>query len=142
MTCRLQALDQGIIRSVKCKYHINLFLKTLDGDINVEVAAFAKWFLLLDYLEVLKNAWTDVSIQTKGNCFCRALVKTEAVVLTAKKSIFSFFWQKFFQEEKSTDEDNLNLATLYCAESEIEVNEVAHKEPEEELATKSNVSKK
>lgn len=73
MTCLLQPLDAGIIRSFKVRARKHSTLKVLaqiEGVINVEYAAsLAKKFTVLDALKFVSLAWNEVTAETIKACF-------------------------------------------------------------------------
>jgi hypothetical protein len=73
-TSRLQAMDMGIIHSIKSNYRLKLaqkLLALLDSKSNPT----AKDIDLYDALIMLKDSWDEVSIETIKNCFVKSGLK-------------------------------------------------------------------
>ncbi len=73
-TSLLQPIDQGIIRSFKCLYKIQLVMKMLD---RLEETNNYELPDLKEALYMVHKAWQDVTVKTFKNCWhhCKYVVK-------------------------------------------------------------------
>jgi hypothetical protein len=68
-TSRLQPLDAGIIKTLKTKYRTSLVEKQLENIENsIECEEFEK-VTLLEAIEMISQAWNEVSVETIMNCW-------------------------------------------------------------------------
>jgi hypothetical protein len=69
-TSKLQPLDQGIIKNIKCHYRRRILMKTISGfEKNQQIPKLT----LMDCVNEISKAWDiDVKVETIMNCFKKA----------------------------------------------------------------------
>ena len=68
-TSATQPMDQGVIRSLKAKYHKNMVRKIIR---NLKKNKALPAISILNGMQMLVSAWNSVSIETIANCFRKA----------------------------------------------------------------------
>ena len=73
-TSKTQPMDQGVIRSLKAKYHKNVVRKIIQ---SVEKKKNLPKISLLQGMQMLVSAWDALSTQTIVNCFRKSGISTQ-----------------------------------------------------------------
>ena len=76
VTSKTQAMDQGVTRSLKAKYHKNVVRKIIQ---SVEKKKSLPKISLLRGMQMLASAWYALSMQTIVNCFRKSGISTESL---------------------------------------------------------------
>ena len=72
---KIQPMNQGVIRSLKAKYHRNVVRKIIQ---SVEKKKTLPKILLLQGMQMLVSAWDALAMQTIVNCFRKSGISTES----------------------------------------------------------------
>ncbi|CAB3988395.1 tigger transposable element-derived 4-like [Paramuricea clavata] len=111
-TCKMQPMDQGIIRSIKAFYCGTTVRKYIDA---VEKGMLPPKFTILDGMMILTGAWNRETVETVWNCFKKAGIGSEvqqSAVCDADDP-FSFLSEELESLRESFPELVSTCVTLY-----------------------------
>jgi hypothetical protein len=121
-TSRLQAMDMGVIHSLKCIYRLKLVRKLL-ALLETTVEPTVKDIDLYEALIMLINAWNEVSEVTIKNCFIKSglkLPENETNELQSEESYDYSVWYELNQRMGLNDMDFDDFVTF---DNDIAVND-------------------
>ena len=129
-TSKSPPMDQGVIRSLKAIYRkkiIQRIIREVDAGKRIPNVS------MLDAMQLLKSAWSEITKTTVQNCFRKAGISEKAAeVLDENDDSFKDFTA---EDDMELDETTEELRTRLPEEAPLQCNAATLLEIDEEIAT-------